>query len=186
MGLDRSTGTVVQLVLSHSPPSHVHAVDVRNQTPLHIACALGRGDIVAVLLAQPQVDDSIKDVDGRTCLEVCKGPEVAKMMQVSRAQLSETFLKVLTAYVQSPLTNVVTLAPGANEKAQPPKSGTEGAVGPADQLYKFVEKPRSKAVDLGTREESAGTTLLHEGAPLFSLLASPLAPDGSVDGMVHA
>lgn len=36
---------------------------------------------MAVLLAQAQVDDSIRDGEGRTCLEVCKTPDVAKLIQ---------------------------------------------------------------------------------------------------------
>ncbi|EGF99292.1 uncharacterized protein MELLADRAFT_45770 [Melampsora larici-populina 98AG31] len=162
-----STQTV-QLVLSNSSPKHLLTQDASGQTPLHVACALGRTDVVALLLAQPQVDDSIRDLDSKTCLEVCKHPEVAKLVQVSRAQLSGSFLALLSAYIASPQTAIVSQAavdsigaPSTNETSKTPINNHESA---ADQLFKLLHCPRAKLINYNLKEEQSGTTLLHEAA----------------------
>lgn len=162
-----STQTV-QLVLSNSSSKHLVTQDPSGQTPLHVACALGRTDVVALLLAQPQVDDSIRDHDSKTCLELCKHPEVAKLVQVSRAQLSGSFLALLSAYIASPQTAIVSQAavdaistPSTNETNKTPINNHESA---ADQLFKLLHCPRAKLINYNLKEEQSGTTLLHEAA----------------------
>ncbi|KAH9810195.1 Oxysterol-binding protein-domain-containing protein [Melampsora americana] len=162
-----STQTV-QLVLSNSKPKHLVTQDTSGQTPLHIACALGRSDVVALLLAQAQVDDSIRDHDSKTCLELCKHPEVAKLIQVSRAHLSGSFLALLSAYIASPPTAIVSQAavdsisaPSTNEGNKTPINNHESA---ADQLFKLLHCPRAKLINYNLKEEQSGTTLLHEAA----------------------
>lgn len=160
-------------MLSNSPATHVNVQDPRLQSPLHLACSSGRSDVVAILLAQPGIDDSLKDAEGRTCLECCKSPEVGRMVQVSRAQINDNFLRLLHAYLSSPAAAVVssttasTPAPPTSVAAAASSSSVTLGVSDeqaADQMYRFLERPRSRVVDLGVREDSTGTTMLHEAA----------------------
>jgi hypothetical protein len=50
-------------------------------TALHLAASLGRADAVKLLLEQPEVDDTLKDSQGRTCLDVAKGRAVVRAIQ---------------------------------------------------------------------------------------------------------
>ena len=46
--------------------------------PLHLAASLSRVDVVNLLLEQENIDDSLKDGQGRTCREVARGKEVVR------------------------------------------------------------------------------------------------------------
>lgn len=72
-------------------------------TPLHVASELGRVDIVQLLLSDPRIDDTIKDDRGRTPLECAATPEVASVIEESRAQLQSKYMALLSQYVSSPL-----------------------------------------------------------------------------------
>lgn len=39
----------------------------------------------------------------------------------------------------------------------------------ADQIYKFMDRPRSRSIDFNVKEEQTGTTILHEGQISLSL-----------------
>jgi oxysterol-binding protein 1 len=54
-------------------------------TPLHLAASIGRADIVNLLLDQEEIDDSLRDKDGRTCKEVAKGKAVIKIIEGMRS-----------------------------------------------------------------------------------------------------
>jgi oxysterol-binding protein 1 len=54
-------------------------------TPLHLAASIGRADIVNLLLDQEEIDDSLRDKDGRTCKEVAKGKVVIKIIEGMRS-----------------------------------------------------------------------------------------------------
>ncbi|KAI8448996.1 hypothetical protein BY996DRAFT_4533857, partial [Phakopsora pachyrhizi] len=71
----------IQLVLSNVPLSYLNSQDRTGQTPLHLACSMGRADVVNLFLGQAQLDNSTKDVEDRTCLEACKTSEVARLIQ---------------------------------------------------------------------------------------------------------
>ncbi|KAI8450499.1 exodeoxyribonuclease V [Phakopsora pachyrhizi] len=166
----------IQLVLSNVPSSYLNSQDRSGQTPLHLACSMGRADVVNLFLGQAQLDDSIKDLEGRTCLEVCKTSEVARLIQTSRAHLSATYLALLSAYIASPITStvshsIVTASLDSNpsdEDLRDSHSALSGDLNnhePAvDQLYRFILRPRSKVIDLNLKEEQSGTTVLHEAA----------------------
>lgn len=47
-------------------------------TALHLAASIGRADVVKLLLEQPEIDDTLKDAQGRTCVDVAKGKAVAR------------------------------------------------------------------------------------------------------------
>ncbi|CAH7678667.1 hypothetical protein PPACK8108_LOCUS13119, partial [Phakopsora pachyrhizi] len=64
----------IQLVLSNVPLSYLNSQDRSGQTPLHLACSMGRADVVNLFLGQAQLDNSTKDVEDRTCLEAYINP----------------------------------------------------------------------------------------------------------------
>lgn len=69
----------VELVLQ-SCPFMLNAQDARGATPLHIAASLNRMDVVSLFLAQEDIDDSIKNVEGKTCADAGGGSEVAGLI----------------------------------------------------------------------------------------------------------
>ncbi|KAA1088990.1 hypothetical protein PGT21_003119 [Puccinia graminis f. sp. tritici] len=166
-----ATYEVAELVLAHSPANVVTSQDSSGQTPLHIACSLSRADLVTLLLAHPQVDDSIRDHHSRTCLEVCKSAQVAKLIQAARDQISASFLALLSAYIASSQTSVVssssvnaTQSSGNISDVIPSSTAINNHESAADQLYKFMNLPRCKSIDFSLKEDQTGTTLLHEAA----------------------
>ncbi|WAQ90581.1 hypothetical protein PtA15_12A571 [Puccinia triticina] len=166
-----ATYEIAELVLANSPANVLTSQDSSGQTPLHIACNLSRADLVTLLLAHPQADDSIRDHQSRTCLEVCKTAQVAKLIQAARDQLSASFLALLSAYIASPQSSVVsssslttTQSTGNISDVIPASTAINNHESAADQLYKFMNLPRCKSIDFNLREEQTGTTLLHEAA----------------------
>ncbi|KAG0143072.1 hypothetical protein CROQUDRAFT_96759 [Cronartium quercuum f. sp. fusiforme G11] len=168
-----ATFPIIQLVLHHSPSNHINVQDSNGQTPLHIAALLGRSDVVSLLLNNNSIDDSIKDGEGKTCLEVSKNSETAKLIQISRAQLSGTFLALLSAYIASPITAIVSesavlatssITEGDPSAVIPSSTAIKNHESAADQLYKFMIRPRCRSIDFNVKEEQTGTTILHEAA----------------------
>ncbi|TKY86449.1 hypothetical protein EX895_004598 [Sporisorium graminicola] len=115
----------------------LNAVDAQHgNTPLHIASASGRDDVVQLLLEQPDIDDSKLNKDGKDALAVARSPEIAQQIQVSRAQLNVKYVDLLTAYEQD--------MPGVDAK-----------------IHQLLDLPRSAVIDLNA-QGSNGSTLLHE------------------------
>lgn len=60
-------------------------IDVNSQNPLnglttlHIATRLGRYEIVEYLLSLPEIDDTIKDKEGKTCFDYCKNKSIINL-----------------------------------------------------------------------------------------------------------
>ena len=50
-------------------------------TALHLAASLSRTDVVNLLLEQEGIDDSLRDNQGRTCLEVARGKETIRAIK---------------------------------------------------------------------------------------------------------
>jgi ankyrin repeat protein len=61
-------------------PNGVHPAN-SGVTPLHLAASLGRLDVVKLLLEQDDIDDSLRDIHGKTCKEVAKTKEVARVIE---------------------------------------------------------------------------------------------------------
>lgn len=72
----------VQLLLSHKAisPNGVHPPG-SGTTALHLAASLNRVEILALLLDQQDIDDTLRDSHGRTCRDVAKGREAIKVLQ---------------------------------------------------------------------------------------------------------
>ncbi|GAC71329.1 hypothetical protein PANT_2d00058 [Moesziomyces antarcticus T-34] len=105
-------------------------------TALHIAAASGRDDVVQLLLEQHDIDDSKRNNDNRDALEVSKTPEVAQLIQVSRAQLNVKYVDLLSAYEQD----------------------TQAA---EQAIHALLDLPRYSVIDLNAHGAN-GSTLLHE------------------------
>jgi ankyrin repeat protein len=67
---------VVELVVSQCPLL-VNTQDSKGQTPLHVAAAMNRADVVTLLLSRPDVDDTIRDNAGCTFNDLASGQTVS-------------------------------------------------------------------------------------------------------------
>lgn len=73
--------STVQLCLEYKDLD-INAVEaLHGNTPLHLAASLGRPDIVQLLLAQPAIDDTKRNKEGKEPMDVVKTPEVAQLIQ---------------------------------------------------------------------------------------------------------
>lgn len=68
--------STVELVFQNSPNS-VNSQDSKGSTPLHLAAMLSRLDVVTLFLSSDIVDDTIKDINGRTCLDLAGNSDIA-------------------------------------------------------------------------------------------------------------
>ncbi|KAF5346477.1 hypothetical protein D9756_010097 [Leucocoprinus leucothites] len=157
-----STQTV-QLLLSHRAisPNGVHPPG-SGTTPLHLAASLGRADIVSLLLEQEDVDDTVRDGQGRTCRDVAKGREVIKLIDDSRSFLNASYRSLLRSYILSPTTEP-----------------------PSQLLISLLSSPRASLVDLSYLDDASGTSLLHEAAKRKDLRLIELAVRAGADVFVR-
>ncbi|MCJ1436606.1 hypothetical protein MMC27_005986 [Xylographa pallens] len=117
--------------------------DREGNTPLHLGSMLGRPTIVQILLAQPTIDSSILNYQGRSPLDLARTPEIFQQLQFSRA-----------IFTESQVEGVHTLV----------------ARGDLEALAKLFEDPRTAAVldvngsELATDPSTieTGGTLLHQ------------------------
>ncbi|KAG9000932.1 hypothetical protein FRB93_012537 [Tulasnella sp. JGI-2019a] len=130
-------------------------------TPLHLAATLGRADIVSLLLEQQDIDDSAKDAEGRSVLDVAP-KDVKDILRRFREESTQSYLSLLRAYIASPL-----------------------ASDPPQALLSLLSSSRVKSVDLSTLDESTGTTLLHEAARRNDLRLIELAVRAGADVFVR-
>ncbi|PCH33004.1 hypothetical protein WOLCODRAFT_129549 [Wolfiporia cocos MD-104 SS10] len=153
-----STDTVA-LLLSHRAvsPNAVYPQD-SGTSALHLAASLARTDVVSLLLEQEGIDDTVRDSQGRTCLEVAKGRDTIRAIQDSRAFLTASYRSLLRTYILSP----------TNEA-------------PPDTLVKLLSSPRIHNVDLSYLDEASGRTLLHEAARRKDLKMVELAVRAGAD-----
>ena len=86
----------VQLLLSHRAisPNGIHPPG-SGTTALHLAASLGRAEIVSLLLDQPGIDDTLRDIQARTCKDVAKGKEAIQILQGRLARSSSFALPII-------------------------------------------------------------------------------------------
>ncbi|MCO5576850.1 hypothetical protein L7F22_030670 [Adiantum nelumboides] len=127
----------IKFVLQHKP-GDLNAVEEQNgNTPLHLAASTGRLDVVDLFLAQPQINDTIRNRDGQDPLEAAQTIEAAKLFQISRAELNFKFQDVYERWENQ-------------------------AHGSDEELKNFLLLPRIGVVDLNTKSRVSGSTLLHD------------------------
>jgi ankyrin repeat protein len=111
----RSLGDTVSLLLGHRSisPNAVHPQG-SGTTALHLAASLPRLDVVNLLLEQEGIDDTLKDAEGKTCIDVAKGKDVvraikgmlrlyAPKLQFTQGQNPESFSMLPTGRCSMPM-----------------------------------------------------------------------------------
>lgn len=80
----------VSLLLSHRSisPNAIHP-PASGTTALHLAASLGRADVINLLLEQEDIDDTLRDSNGKTCLDVARGKDVISV-------INGTFIYILS------------------------------------------------------------------------------------------
>ncbi|QLQ80338.1 hypothetical protein HG537_0D03390 [Torulaspora globosa] len=77
----------------------INQIDENGNTPLHLAAFQTRGDVVAFLMDQPNINDCVLNNSQLQPIEVCKNLNIAQMMQVKRASyVAETAQEFRTAF----------------------------------------------------------------------------------------
>ncbi|KAH6904649.1 oxysterol-binding protein [Coprinopsis sp. MPI-PUGE-AT-0042] len=154
-----ATPATISMLLAHRAisPNGVHPPGSRT-TPLHLAAALGRVDVVNLLLEQDGIDDSLKDSNGKTCKEVARSKDIVRAIDDSRSFLNASYRSLLHSYILS--------APND----QPPAG-----------LIQLLESPRVKFVDLSYLDNDSGFSLLHEAAKRKDLRLIELAVRAGAD-----
>ncbi|CAH2350965.1 oxysterol-binding protein homolog 1 [[Candida] railenensis] len=67
----------------------LNSQDADGNTPLHLAAAASRGDVVKYLLALPNINDTIVNKSKQQPVELCRDPNIAQLMQFERAKFVE-------------------------------------------------------------------------------------------------
>ncbi|KAG6906987.1 hypothetical protein DXG01_011063 [Tephrocybe rancida] len=158
-----ATAPTVALLLSHRAisPNGVHP-PASGTTPLHLAASLGRLEIVQMLLEQEGIDDTLRDVHGRSVREVAKGKDVLKALQDAQTLLNATYRSLLHAYLLTP------------PAAPPPQA-----------LLTLLGSPRARTLDLACLDDATGAALLHEAARRRDLRLIELAVRAGADVFVR-
>jgi oxysterol-binding protein 1 len=150
----------VSLLLSHRSisPNAIHP-PASGTTALHLAASLGRADVVNLLLEQDGINDTLRDSNRRTCIDVARGKDVLSVINGklilfflpfldlllslscldSRSLLTASYRSLLRTYILSPRNDP-----------------------PSPTLIALLSSPRARLVDLSYLDDASGTTLLHE------------------------
>ncbi|KAK5656344.1 hypothetical protein OQA88_4724 [Cercophora sp. LCS_1] len=137
---------VVEYVLSDGAGSlDVNAKDKDGNTPLHIAAAQGRSQVVRLLLETKDINDAIANHQGRLPIDLARNPEIFQQLQLSRSLFAENKIRQVQDLILH---------------------------GDFKSLEQVLEEPRFKTVlDINSTEFAsdpvtvqAGGTLLHEAA----------------------
>lgn len=123
----------------------LNARDRDGNTPLHLACMLGRPTTVRLLLDQPDINDSVTNFQGRSPLDLARTPDIFQQLQLSRSLFVDTKVKEVHKLVSKQN---------------------------YDQLQSLLEDPHVETVldvnsgELATEPSTvqSGGTLLHEAA----------------------
>ena len=137
---------VVEYVLSDGAGSlDINARDKDGNTPLHVAAAQGRSQVVRLLLENKDINDAVANHQGRLPIDVTRNPEIYQQLQLSRSLFAESKVRQVQDLILH---------------------------GDFKVLGQVLEEPRFKTVlDINSTEFAsdpvtvqAGGTLLHEAA----------------------
>ena len=75
----------------------INARDRDGNTPIHLASLLGRNSTVRILLEQPGINDTLRNYQGRSPLDLARTPEIFQQLQLSRSLFVDTKVKEIQA-----------------------------------------------------------------------------------------
>ncbi|KAK9368997.1 Oxysterol-binding protein-domain-containing protein [Lipomyces kononenkoae] len=129
--------STIEFILAYAD-AHVdiNGLDSDGNTPLHLAAALGREDVVSLLLNRPDINDTITNSAGKQPVELCRYPELAQAMQVSRAQFVEQVASQMKKYFQA------------------------GSVADVERL--LLNHRAAALLDINGQDPDTGSTVLHD------------------------
>ncbi|EEQ36694.1 hypothetical protein CLUG_00817 [Clavispora lusitaniae ATCC 42720] len=81
--------TIQALVESKKFSLDVNSQDMDGNTPLHLAVAAGRLNVVKYLLSLPNINDTVLNADRKQPVELSKDTDIAQLMQYERAKFVE-------------------------------------------------------------------------------------------------
>lgn len=81
--------TIQDLVNDTTYQFDVNAQDTDGNTPLHLAAAASRFNVVKYLLSLPDINDTVVNADNQQPVELAKDPNIAQLMQFERAKFVE-------------------------------------------------------------------------------------------------
>jgi ankyrin repeat protein len=137
---------VVEYVLSDGAGSlDINARDKDGNTPLHVAAAQGRTQVVRLLLENKDINDAIANHQGRLPIDLARNPDIFQQLQLSRSLFAENKVRQVQDLILH---------------------------GELRVLEQVLEEPRFKTVlDINSPEFASepttvqsGGTLLHEAA----------------------
>ncbi|KAL2181086.1 Oxysterol-binding protein-domain-containing protein [Thermothelomyces heterothallicus CBS 202.75] len=137
---------VVEYVLSDGAGSlDINARDKDGNTPLHLAAAQGRTQVVRLLLENKDINDAIANHQGRLPIDLARNPDIFQQLQLSRSLFAENKVRQVQDLILH---------------------------GELKVLEQVLEEPRFKTVlDINSPEFASepttvqtGGTLLHEAA----------------------
>ena len=176
----------VRLLLSHRSisPNGIHPPG-SGTTPLHLAASLGHVHIVKLLLEREDIDDTLRDSQGKTCRDVARTKEVRlaidgiyschiiflkrfdrEINPDSRSSLNTSYRDILRSYILSPLSSPLSSSLSRN-------------------LIRLLESPRVVFLDLSYLDADSGTSLLHEAARRRHLRLVELAVLAGADILIR-
>ncbi|KAI9513276.1 Oxysterol-binding protein-domain-containing protein [Russula earlei] len=163
LGIRCASIETVSLLLSHRSisPNAIHP-PASGTTALHLAASLGRADVVNLLLEQADIDDTLRDSNGKTCLDVARGKNVISAINDSRSLLNASYRSLLRTYILSPRNDP-----------------------PSDILIAVISSPRARLIDLSYLDDASGTTLLHEATRRKDLRLIELAVRAGADVFIR-
>ena len=71
----------------------INARDREGNTPLHLASQFGRPTTVQLLLAQPDINESLLNYQGKSALDLAKTPDIFQQLQLARSLFVDTKVK---------------------------------------------------------------------------------------------
>ncbi|KAF8505882.1 Oxysterol-binding protein-domain-containing protein [Russula emetica] len=154
-----ASAETVSLLLCHRSisPNAIHP-PASGTTALHVAASLGRADVVNLLLEQEDIDDTLRDSNGKTCIDVARGKDVLSVINGTSTHISS----LLRTYILSP----------PNDP-------------PSHNLITLLSSPRARLIDLSYLDDASGTTLLHEATRRKNLRLVDLAVRAGADVFIR-
>lgn len=115
----------------------INSQDVDGNTPLHLAAAASRYNVVKYLLSLPEINDTIINADKKQPVELARDANIAQLMQFERAKFVEQSATLLRQYFSTrDFANLENL---------------------------LVNNPRaSELLDINGADPETGNTVLHE------------------------